>query len=51
MALKKASRMAVRFVIRSSATRPSPVGTSVAVSEMPSAASRYGIFATDAAAA
>ena len=35
--------------MRSSATRPRPFGTSDAVSEMPSAASRYGIFATDAA--
>ena len=31
--------------------RPSPSGTSVVVSEMPSAASRYGILATDAAEA
>ena len=37
--------------MRSSATRPRPSGTRVAVSEMPSAASRYGILATEAAAA
>ena len=43
--------MPARFVMRSSATRPSPSGTSVVVSEMPSAASRYGILATDAAEA
>src|SRR6185436_18419350 len=41
--------MEVRFVMRSSAVRPRPSGTSVVVSEMPSAASRYGILATDAA--
>jgi hypothetical protein len=48
VALKNASRMRTRLVMRSSAIRPSPVGTSVVVSEMPSCASRYGIFATDA---
>src|SRR5437762_210902 len=43
--------MDVRLVIRSAATRPIPSGTNDVVSEMPSAASRYGILATDAAAA
>src|SRR5262245_52041007 len=38
-----------RFGTRSFSTRPRPSGTSVVVSEIPSAASRYGIFATDAA--
>src|SRR5829696_5023916 len=36
-----------RLVIRSASTRPRPCGTSDVVSEIPSAASRYGIFATD----
>jgi formate C-acetyltransferase len=36
---KNASIMPVRFVMRSAATRPSPEGTNVAVSEIPSAAS------------
>jgi hypothetical protein len=37
--------------MRSSATRPRPSGSRLAVSEMPSAASRYGILATEAAEA
>ena len=48
---KKASSIDVRFAARSAGTRPSPVGTSEVVSEMPSWASRYGIFATEAAEA
>src|SRR3569832_773978 len=43
--------MRVRFGARAAGTRPRPAGTRVAVSEMPSWASRYGILATDAAAA
>ena len=48
---KNASSIAVRLVTRSPSTRPSQVGTSVVVSEMPSAASRKGVLASDAAEA
>src|SRR5207342_3802902 len=46
---KKRSRIDVKLVIRSSSRLPRPAGTRVVVSEIPSAASRYGILATDAA--
>ena len=49
MALKKASRMPRQVRDPVLGDPAEPVGTSVAVSEMPSAASRYGILATDAA--
>src|SRR5215471_17098662 len=41
--------MLTRLVIWSSDVRPKPSGTIVVVREIPSAASRYGIFETDAA--
>src|SRR6185503_20902235 len=43
--------MFLRFIMRSLSTLPRPSGNNDVVNEMPSAASRYGIFATEAAEA